>query len=91
MIGSIAAAIVAVWFYHTAGRSGRQPVSWAVAGLLVYFLVALLWTYLITPGVKDAATHSQSGLLILIARYAYIAAGLAAAVAFNVLVGKAKD
>ncbi|WP_031433698.1 hypothetical protein [Methylomarinum vadi] len=90
MIGSIVAAGVAIWFYFTAKNSGRQPISWAVAGLLVYFIVALLWTKLVTPPIKDAATHSQSGLLIFLTRYAYIVVGLTCAALFNLKFGRSK-
>ncbi len=91
MIGSIVAAGVAIWFYQTAKRHGRQPISWAVAGLLVYFTVALLWTNVVTPPIKDAASHSQSGVLIFLTRYAYIIVGLACAAAFNLKFGGAKS
>lgn len=91
MLGSIVAAFVAVWFYQTAKRTGRQPVSWAVAGIVVYFMVALLWTNLVTPPIKDAASHSQSGILIFLTRYAYILAGLACAVFFNLKFSGSKE
>ncbi len=83
MIGSIVAILVAVWFYLSAKNTSRQPVSWAVAGLVVYFTVALAWTWLVTPPIKDAASHSQNGLLIFLTRYAYIVVGLLGAVVFN--------
>ncbi len=83
MIGSIAAAFVACWFYFTAKKTGRDPVSWAIAGLVVYFIVALSWTWMVTPSIKDAASHGQNGLLIFLARYAYILVGLASAVFYN--------
>ena len=83
MIGSIVAVFVAVWFYYTAKNTGRDPISWAVAGLVVYFMVCLVWTWFVTPPIKDAASHSQSGLLIFLTRYAYILVGLASAVFFN--------
>lgn len=90
MIGSIVAAFVAVWFYMTAKRSGRQPISWAVAGILMYYIIALLWTNLVTPPIKDAASHSQSGFLIFLTRYAYIIVGLIGAVLFNLKFGGSK-
>ncbi len=83
MLGSIAAALVGIWFYSTASRSGRPPVSWAVSGVVLYFLAALLWTLLLTPGIKDVASHNQSGVLIFIVRYAYIIFGVSAAVLLN--------
>lgn len=83
MLGSIVATIVAVWFYFTAPRSGRPPVSWAISGVVVYFLAVLLWTMLVTPGIKETAMHNQSGILVFIVRYAYLGVGLTAAALIN--------
>lgn len=83
MVGSIVAILVAVWFYFSAKKVGRQPVSWAVAGLVLFYLVELVWTWFVTPPIKDAATHTQSGFLVFLTRYAYIAVGLACAALFN--------
>jgi hypothetical protein len=91
MLSSIAAALVGVWFYSSAPRSGRPPFFWAVSGVVVYFLAALLWSMIVTPGVKDTATHTQSGLLIFIVRYAYIVIGVACAAGINFWLNKAQD
>lgn len=84
MLGVIAALAVCVWFYSTAARSGLSPVSWAISGVVVYFLAALLWSLIVTPSIKEAATHNQDGLLIFIVRYAYIAVGVLSAAIVNV-------
>lgn len=89
MVGSIAALLIGIWFYLSASRSGRASVSWGISGVLVYFMAALLWTLLITPSVKDAATHGQSALLIFIARYAYVLFGVVCAAAVNAWLNKA--
>jgi len=91
MLGVIAATLVGVWFYNTAPRSGRPAFSWAVSGVIVYFLAALLWSLIVTPGIKDAATHNQSGLLIFIVRYAYIGIGLLAAAIVNTWLNKSAE
>lgn len=91
MAGSIVAIAIAVWYYFTAQKTGRNPVSWAVAGMVLYFTVALAWTYFITPPIKDAASHSQSGVLIFLTRYAYILVGLACAVFYNLKFAGKKD
>ncbi|WP_445370273.1 hypothetical protein ACH518_12155 [Methylomonas sp. HW2-6] len=88
MIGSVAAALIAVWFYNTAARSGRPAISWAVSGVVVYFLAAVLWTLVVTPAIKDTASHTQNGVLVFIVQYAYIAFGAAAALAVNAWLNK---
>ena len=91
MLGSITAMLVGAWFYHGARRSGRSSISWAISGVVVYFLAALLWTLLVTPSIKAAAGHGQSGALIFLVRYAYILVGAASAVVFDFLVNKSDD
>ena len=91
MLGVIAASLVGVWFYGTAARSGRPPVSWGISGVVVYFLAALLWSLTVTPGIKDAAIHNPNGTLIFIVRYAYIGVGLAAAAVVNFWLNKARN
>ena len=88
MLSVIAAILVGIWFFNTASRSGRPPVSWGISGLIVYFLAALLWTLIVTPSIKDAAIHNQSGVLIFITRYAYIGVGLASAAIINFWLNK---
>ncbi len=91
MIGVIAATLVGLWFYNTASRSGRPPVSWGVSGVVVYFLAALLWSLIVTPTLKDSAIHNQSAMLIFIVRYAYIGVGLLVAGAVNAWLNKQTD
>jgi Na+/H+-dicarboxylate symporter len=90
IIGSIAAIFVAVWFYNSAPRSNRNPLHWAIVGFIIYFIVALIWTYFVNPTIKDAAMHSRNVFLMYIARYAYIVVSLAGAIFFNLTVGKKK-
>jgi len=91
MLSSIAAILVGVWFYSTASRSGRSPLSWAISGFVVYFLAALLWSLVVTPDVKDAANHTQSGLLVFIVKYAYIVFGLVSVAGINYWLNKPSD
>lgn len=88
MLSFIAAVLVGIWFYHTAARSGRQAFSWAVSGVGVYFIMAMLWTFAVTPNIKDAASHSQGGLLVLVIQYAYIVFGVSVAAAVNAWLNK---
>ena len=80
MFGSIAAILIVVWFYKSALDKGKNAVSWACIGLVVYFIPAVVWTYVVTPGLKDAFEHNQSSLLGFIVSYAYVAVGVACAV-----------
>ncbi|CAD6879820.1 hypothetical protein [Methylomonas albis] len=91
MLGSMAAALVGIWFYNTAPRSGRSAISWALSGALIYFLAALFWTLAVTPGIKDAASHSQSTALIFVVRYAYVGFGVLVAVLLNGWLNKSAD
>ncbi len=89
IIGSLVGILILVWFYNTA--NGRNPVQWAFAGFLVYFIVSLLWTVGVTPVIKDAAMHSRNTLLMWTARYAYIIVALACAAVFNLKAGHKKQ
>ncbi len=83
MLSSIVAAFFAVWYYFTAKKTGRDPINWAIVGLMVYFIVALSWTWIVTPSLKDAAIHNQSKLLMYITRYGFIVVASACTVFYN--------
>lgn len=87
IIGTLAAIFVLVWFYNSAPKYERNPLHWAMAGFVVYFLVALMWTYFVNPSIKDAAMHSRNTMLVYISRYAYIFIALTIAVFFNLKIG----
>ena len=87
IIGSLAAIFTLVWFYHTASTYDRNPLHWAIAGVMVYFIVATCWTFLVNPSIKDAAMHSRNMMLMYISRYAYIGIALTCAIIFNLKVG----
>lgn len=91
IIGSIAAILVTFWFYNTAQHSDRNAVHWAIAGFIIYFIVALLWTYFVNPGIKDAAMHNRSNILKFISSYAYIVVSSACALLFNFKFGRIKQ
>jgi len=82
MLSAIAAIAVAVWFYQSNSDEGR--IRWAISGVIVYSLVAVIWTLLITPLFKETAGHSQNGLMLFAVRYGYILAGLAVAAWLNI-------
>ncbi len=78
MPGTIAAIIIVVIFFKTALNSGKNPVNMALTGFLAFFIPALLWTFFITPGLKDSLQHDPSNTLLkLTANYAYVVIALA--------------
>ena len=87
IIGTIAAIFILVWFYNSAPKYDRNPVHWAMAGFVVYFLIALMWTYFVNPSIKDAAMHSRNTLLMYTSRYAYIVIAFSCAAFYNVKIG----
>ena len=90
MLSSIVATLIAIWFFNTAPRSGRVPITWAISGVVVYFLAAWLWSLIVTPTIKEAAIHNPSGLLIVVLGYAYIAFAASCALVLNAWLNKAK-
>ncbi len=89
MLGVITAGCICFWFYSTASRSGRTPVSWAISGVVVYFIAALIWSLTVTPAIKDTAIHNQNSVLIFIVQYAYIVVGFSVAAFVNSWLNKA--
>lgn len=80
MPGTIAAIIITILFFRSALNSGKNPVNMALSGFLAFFIPALLWTYFITPGLKDTLAHDPSNsLLKFTANYAYVILGSACA------------
>ena len=88
MLGGIIAILIGVWFYQTAQADQKQPVSWAIAGILVYFIGALFWSYAITPMIKEAARHSQNSFLTLLAQFAYVGIGAVCALGLKLALAK---
>jgi len=76
MPGTIAAIIITILFFKSALDAGKNPVNMALSGFLSFFIPALLWTYFVTPGLKDSLQHDPSNTLLkLTASYAYVALG----------------
>ena len=76
MIGTIIAIAITVIFFRSALSAEKKPVNMAVAGFLAFFIPALMWTYFIAPGIKDALQHDPSSMLLKVsANYAYILMG----------------
>lgn len=45
MIGAIAIALIAVWFYKTAEKLNLPALHWVIGGVLVYYGGFLAWMY----------------------------------------------
>ena len=78
MPGTIAAIVITALFFKSALDAGKNPVNMALSGFLAFFIPALLWTYFITPDLKDSLQHDPSNTLLkFTANYAYVVLGLA--------------
>ena len=73
MPGTIAAIIIVVLFIRSALEANENPVPKAFIGFLSFFIPALLWTYFITPGLRDTLAHDPGNTTLrLTASYAYV-------------------
>jgi hypothetical protein len=79
MAGSIAAIAIVYWFYKSAAAAGKEPLPSAFLGFIVYFVPAVAWSLVVTPGLRDAVEHNPGTLLALVVQYAYIVVGVACA------------
>ncbi|TAK60905.1 hypothetical protein [Methylobacter sp.] len=80
MIGTIIAVLIIYWFYKSAEAAGKDPLSSAVQGFLSYLIPCVVWTFTITPGLRDALAHNPGTLFGLFVNYAYILVGAACAI-----------
>ncbi|MDO9269562.1 MAG: hypothetical protein Q7T96_10705 [Methylobacter sp.] len=80
MIGTITALLISYWFYKSAEATGKNPLSSAMVGFLSYLIPGVVWTFAITPGIRDAVEHNPGTLSGLFVNYAYILVGVACAV-----------
>ena len=83
MVGAIAAALIAIWFFKTAQRQGKPPLKWLFIGVMSYYLAAILWTFMVTPPLRDMVEHNQNILLAWFVRFAYVVVGVLSAVGVN--------
>ncbi|MEQ1636640.1 MAG: hypothetical protein ABL903_08100 [Methylococcales bacterium] len=79
MLGTIAALLIAYWFYKTAEAKAKNPLSAAILGFVVYLIPAATWTFVVTPSIRNSVEHSPNFLLALLAQYAYILVAVACA------------
>jgi len=45
ILSMLAVLTTAIWYYQTAQRRGLPGLSWAIAGVLIYYGGFLLWMY----------------------------------------------
>ncbi|HLF98773.1 MAG TPA: hypothetical protein VI457_16660 [Methylococcaceae bacterium] len=58
VLGGLIAIAIAVWFYRTAETKGANPIQWAIAGVIFYYVPMGLWTWLVMP--KMLSPHPTS-------------------------------
>ena len=47
---AIAAILIAVWFYHSARKAGKDNVwRWVGVGVVSYYAAGIVWVYAILP------------------------------------------
>ncbi|MDP1666051.1 MAG: hypothetical protein Q8L79_13105 [Methylobacter sp.] len=80
MIGTITALLISYWFYKSAEATGKNPLSSSMVGFLSYLIPGVVWTFAITPGIRDAVEHNPGTLSGLFVNYAYILVGVACAI-----------
>jgi hypothetical protein len=80
MIGTIIALLISYWFYKSAEATGKNPLSSATVGFMSYLIPCVVWTFAVTPGIRDAVEHNPGTLSGLFVNYAYILVGVACAV-----------
>ncbi len=83
MVGAIAAALIAVWFFKTAQALGKNPLQWLFIGVMSYYIAAIMWTFMVTPPLRDMVEHNQNILLAWFVRFAYVVVGTLSAVWVN--------
>ncbi len=79
MIGTVVALAIAYWYFRDAEAKGRNPLKTAGLGFVFYLIPAVLWTWLVTPSLRDAATHNPTSLYVFVYSYTYILVGIACA------------
>lgn len=80
MIGTIIALLITYWFYKSAEAAGKNPLTSAVVGFLSYLIPCIVWTFSVTPGLRDAVDHNPGALSGLFVNYAYILVGVVCAI-----------
>lgn len=79
MAGTVTALLITYWFYRSAEATGKNPLSSAGLGFLSFLIPCIVWTFAVTPGLRDAVEHNPGTLSGLFVNYAYIVVGAACA------------
>lgn len=88
VIGAFIALGVAIWFYQTAMQRGLPAIQWVIAGLLIYYLPAILLASILGPWLKEAHMVNTfmgsvigkmpwilAGVLVLVVRFKFMPKG----------------
>lgn len=79
MLGALAVILIGIWYYKGGLAAGKNPVQLAIMGAVLFFLPAISWTYWVTPGLKDTASHTQNSMMVFFVQHAYVLVGVAVA------------
>jgi hypothetical protein len=83
MAGTITAFLITYWFYKSAEATGKNSLVSAGLGFLSYLIPCIVWTFTLTPGLRDSVEHNPGTLSGLFVNYAYILVGAACAIGFK--------
>jgi hypothetical protein len=81
MLGGIVAVLIVVWFYRSAEARGAPAVSWAIAGLIVYYVPNFIWSLMVAKPWLAGLHAQNSTLLATIVGHSSVLLGAAVAAA----------
>jgi len=61
MIQIIAAILVAIWFFESARKVGKNGISWAIIGILALILPSILWVIISRVTILPALMKTDIG------------------------------
>lgn len=64
-LGTLFAIAAFFWFFHAAGKVGKNQALWAIIGALSYFLTRVVWNYVVFRTVVGAARYDHSESLTI--------------------------
>ena len=58
--------LVVPWFYRTARRRGRSPITWGIIGALSYYVPEVAMARWIVPAIKRPLTMDDLPLVLML-------------------------